>query len=199
MAIHSENGCQKQTLPPLILHPFAKAEDTQTLIESSRIHLALIQGPNEDEDTIRRLVACRYHEVRMLYYVGKDLFRWMDQCVDFVNREPELAAAQIRHQSFADFLVSSPPAPVNAKLRAWGVADSQVLFARAIGLRAVFADLPALERLSLEFLRHYHRYADGMFASYCQSVPFSRIEFPEFSFELYASGEYSRLLEENWS
>lgn len=199
MATQPDNACQTRTLPPLILYPFAKAEDTQKLIEGSRLHAAFLDGRQEDEAAAAKLAAVRYHEIRMLYFVGKDIFRWMEQCVDFVNRDPELAGRQMPPQSFADFLVACPPEAVKAKLRSWGVTDSQVLFARAIGLHAMFSGPPEVDGLAQEFLRHYHIYADGLFACYCQTQPFSPVSVPEFEFEIYASGEYSRLLEEKWN
>lgn len=194
----AENGRDTLTLPPLILHPFAKAEDTQKLVEGSRLYMALLESPREDQGAFRKLAECRYHEIRMLYFVGKDIFRWMEQCVEFVSGEAGLAGRPIRRQSFADFLVNFPPEAVQAKLKSWGVAASQVLLARAIGLRAVFAEPPEPDTFSLDFLRCYHRYADAMFTSYCESVAFSPMAFPEFDFQVYASGEYAKLLEDKW-
>ena len=84
----------------------------------------------------------RYCEIRMLYYVGKDVVRWIDQSTEFVTREPELRASGIEWQSFAHLVVEDPPLPVEEKLRAWGVADFRSIFSRAIGLNAIFADAP---------------------------------------------------------
>src|SRR5579875_3084317 len=73
-------------LPPLILHPFSTPDDASVLMQSSRASLAL-QGflPVEEgsaEDLDRRLLRGRYAELRMLYYIGKDLTRWMEQCAE---------------------------------------------------------------------------------------------------------------------
>ena len=59
----------------------------------------------------------------MLYYVGKDVVRWIDQVTEFVTREPDLRASGLEWQSFAHLVVEDPPLPVQEKLRAWGVAD----------------------------------------------------------------------------
>src|SRR5260370_37598735 len=67
-------------LPPLILHPFADANGPNKLAESSRASLKLQgllpQGEASREDLDRSLLDGRYSEMRMLYYVGKDLMRW---------------------------------------------------------------------------------------------------------------------------
>ncbi|MCL4403069.1 MAG: hypothetical protein M1436_10490 [Acidobacteria bacterium] len=188
-------------LPPLILHPFATLEDTEKLIESSRLHLALAaEERDENEEMQRRLLVCRYHEIRMLYFVGKDIFRWIEQCLDFVARDGKATTAGlVRPQHFAECLASRTPASVHRKLANWGVTDYRVLFSRSIGLRAVFAEVPEFGHLSTDFLQHYHRYADAMFTSYCQSVTFNPASPPVFDFELYASGEYARLLAEQWT
>jgi len=192
---------QTWTLPPLILHPFATREDTERLLEGSRLNLTLAGLLPDDDleaDAASKLLVCRYHEIRMLYFVGKDIFRWMEQCQDFVRRTPDLAGLETQEQSFADFLVRHPPEEVRSKLQGWGVTDAAVLFARAIGLRALFAEPPAPESLSMEFLRSYHRYADAIFETYRSLVKCALLTAPLFSFQVYASGEYSRMLEENW-
>ena len=79
-------GAECLRLPPLILHPFSSPEDTAILVESSRASLTL-QGflPQDDvslEELDSRLLLGRYAELRMLYYIGKDLTRWIEQCVD---------------------------------------------------------------------------------------------------------------------
>ena len=71
------------TLPPLILHPFADAGGPNKLVESSRASLKLQgllpTGESSREDLDRALLDGRYSELRMLYYVGKDLVRWIEQ------------------------------------------------------------------------------------------------------------------------
>ncbi len=42
----------------------------------------------------------------MLFYVGKDLMRWIEQCLEHIARQPELRDSGIRYQSFAAMLVN---------------------------------------------------------------------------------------------
>lgn len=190
-------------LPPLILHPFNERTPPSALLENSKAALmlsGLIPNDGSEADELkRRLLAGRYGELRMLFFLGKDVFRWVDQCLEWAGNEPELAAARdLRHQSFAGLLTASPPDPVKEKLVAWGVADYASIFARAIGINAAFTEPPALSLLTEEFLRTYHRYADYLFRCYMDSEPHRSIGPVNFRFALYASGEYSRLLESQW-
>src|SRR5215471_20877033 len=95
-------------LPPLILHPFADAAGPGKLVESSRASLKLQgllpAGESTQEDLDRVLLDGRYSELRMLYYVGKDLARWIDQCLELASRNPEGFPAALCYQSFADLL-----------------------------------------------------------------------------------------------
>lgn len=70
----------------------------------------------------------------MLYYLGKDVLRWMVQCQDLVERTPELVGSDLQVQSFAELLTGNPPDNVREKLLSWGVADYASVFASAIGL-----------------------------------------------------------------
>ncbi len=159
----------------------------------------LIPDDGSDRDELRRrLLAGRHAEIRMLFFLGKDVFRWLDQCQECAGRIPELSGAELRGQSFAGLLTANPPPGVKEKLIRWGVADYSSVFSRAIGLNAVFAEPPAIEGLSEEFLRNYHRYADLMFRCYMESQPHAIAGPANFRFELYASGEYSRMLESEW-
>jgi hypothetical protein len=110
-----------------------------------------------------------------------------------------LSAADLRAQSFAGLLTSNPPEQVKEKLIHWGVADYVSIFARAIGINAAFVDPPPGDLLSDEFLRNYHRYADCLYRCYMESQSHRVIQPANFHFELYASGEYSRLLETQWN
>src|SRR6202048_1999203 len=87
-------------LPPLILHPFNERVPPSTLLENSKAALmlsGLIPSDGSDqEDLKRRLLAGRYSEVRMLFFLGKDVLRWIDQCMDWSGRVPEVASAEIR-------------------------------------------------------------------------------------------------------
>jgi hypothetical protein len=189
-------------LPPLILHPFNEHVPPATLLENSKAALMLtglipVDGTDEEE-LHRKVMTGRYAEVRMLFFLGKDVLRWLDQCVDSTNRDPDLLASGVTCQSFAHLLTSGPPDAVKEKLTKWGVADYSSIFARAIGLNALFTQPPARTALSDEFLRNYHRYADSLFRCYLDSGPHRLITSSQFPFELYASGEYSRLLESEW-
>jgi hypothetical protein len=192
-----------RTLPPLILHPFADAGGPGKLVESSRANLMLQgllpSGERTNAELDRALLDGRYCEIRMLFYVGKDLVRWIDQCLEHLGRHPDLAGVKINHQSFAAYLVNNTPAAVQAKLRKWGVADFKSIFTRALGLNAMLADIPGPEMFAEEFIRNYYRYADQMFACRQTQVPFTDIADFGFEFEIYASGEYSRMLEREWA
>ncbi len=189
-------------LPPLILHPFAETAGTDQLVESSRASL-MLQGMIPSGELTRieldeRLLSGRYAEIRMLFYVGRDLLRWIDQCMDVVDRDAELKRTGMCYQAFAALLVDDPPRRVREKLKKWGVADYRSIFARALGLNAVFADMPPRELMADEFVRHYYRYADQLHLSRQLLWNFSEIKPQQFEFELYASGEYSRMLEREW-
>ncbi len=190
------------TLPPLILHPFSDANGPGQLVESSRANL-ILQGllPGGDltgEELERKVVAGRYCEFRMLFYVGKDLVRWIEQCLDFVSHHAELAEEGIRFQSFAYLLVYNPPKAVKDKLRKWGVADYQGIFSRAIGISSVFVEPPEQTQLTSDFLRNYYRYADHLFAARLNLNRYTELNPRRFDFSLYASGEYAQMLEREW-
>ena len=189
-------------LPPLILHPFNERVPPSALLENSRASLilsGLIPNDGTDPDELRRrLLAGRYAEVRMLYFLGKDVLRWMEQALEWALRVPELQATEIRSQSFAALLTWSPPESVKEKLVRWGVADYVSIFSRAVGLNSLFLEPPAFDLLSDEFLRNYHRYADALFRCFMDSETHCTLAAKNFRFELYASGEYSKMLETEW-
>jgi len=189
-------------LPPLILHPFNERVPASALLENSRASLilsGLIPSDGSDpEELRRRLLAGRYAEVRMLYFLGKDVLRWMEQAVEWALRAPEMHGMEIRSQSFAALLTSRPPEQVKEKLVRWGVADYVSIFSRAIGLNSLFLEPPAFDMLSDEFLRNYHRYADALFRCFMDSETHTTLPAKNFRFELYASGEYSKMLETEW-
>jgi len=189
-------------LPPLILHPFNENVPPAALLENSRAALVLsglISNDGHDPEILtQRLLSGRYAEVRMLFFLGKDLMRWIEQCVECVARIAELESAQIRAQSFASLLTTGAPDEVKEKLARWGVADYASIFSRALGLNTLFIQPPDIDLLSAEFLRNYHRYADSLFRCYMELEPHCAIGAANFPFALYASGEYSRLLESEW-
>ncbi len=190
-------------LPPLILHPFADAGGPEKLVESSRASLVLQgllpAGDRNTQDVERTLLEGRYCEIRMLFYVGKDLLRWVDQCLELVERTPEFSGTGIKYQSFAAFLVGHTPEAVQAKLKKWGVADYRAIFSRALGLSAVFGEVPQRETLTDEFIRHYYRYADQLYQIRQGEAVFTDISELGFELEIFASGEYSRMLEREWA
>jgi len=189
-------------LPPLILHPFNENVPPAALLENSRAALVLsglISNDGQDPEILtQRLLSGRYAETRMLFFLGKDLMRWIEQCAECVARVPALEGSQIRAQSFASLLISGAPADVKEKLTRWGVADYASIFSRALGLNTLFIQPPDIDLLSSEFLRNYHRYADSLFRCYMESEPHCTIRPENFPFALYASGEYSRMLESEW-
>ncbi len=189
-------------LPPLILHPFANASGPAKLVDASRASL-ILNGilPADDDGPQRleeRLLAGRYCEISMLFYLGKDLLRWVNQSVDHIERSTGPQDTDLRAESFAALLVDDPPAEVRAKLRTWGVHEYSTIFARALGLHAVFEALPPVELLSSDFLQYYHQFADHFYTCGQQLFRHRRITSSEFVFEIYASGEYSRMLEQQW-
>lgn len=189
-------------LPPLILYPFNEHLPPASLLESSKAALmlsGLIPTDGTEREVLeRRLLAGRYAEIRMLFFLGKDVLRWIEQCQEFVERTPQLQGFEIRSQSFAALLTGSPPPPVLSKLMAWGVADYAALFSRGIGLKSAFVVPPPLDLLTAEFVTGYHRLADALYRCYMESQPHRIIEHQNFQFDLYASGEYTRLLETQW-
>jgi hypothetical protein len=191
-----------RSLPPLILHPFADAGGPGKLVESSRANLKLQgllpQGEASREELDKALLDGRYSELRMLYYVGKDLARWIEQCLEFAERHQDTLPRGICFQSFASMLIQEPPSGVQSKLRKWGVADYKSIFSRALGLHTMFAVAPPREILSDEFVRSYFRFADQVFMSKQSECDFTPVSSRDFHFELFSSGEYSRMLERSW-
>jgi hypothetical protein len=196
-------GIQKWELPPLILHPFSDQTGPGKLVQSSRASLMLngLLPPDQstEDELTRRLLEGRLCEIRMLFFVGKDLSRWIAQCLDYIGAIPELRGAGIREQSFAELLVQNPPEPVRAKLRGWGVFDYKSIFSRALALNTVFSGPPDDTTVTADFVRNYFRYADHLFACRQQMQSFTELPVENFHFEIYASGEYSRILEKSWS
>jgi hypothetical protein len=134
----------------------------------------------------------------MLFFLGRDVFRWIDQCFEIVSRTPALQDSDYKPQSFAG-LVAAPPPSVREKLIQWGVADYGNVFRRAIGLHAIFAEPPEFACLAEEFLKEYYRYADLFYQGFMQAEPCRPASEKDFRFDLYASGEYAKLLESEWS
>jgi hypothetical protein len=189
-------------LPPLILHPFADSSGSSKLVAASRASLILngiLPGENDGAHRLEeRLLVGRYCELSMLFYLGKDLSRWLAQCFDQMERSAERHDPDLRPESFAALLIEDTPLEVRRKLRSWGVHEYSTIFARALGLHTVFDSLPLREVLSLDFVQYYHQFADQLFACRQQLFPFKRLSAQDFDFQIYASGEYSRMLEREW-
>ncbi len=190
-------------LPPLILHPFSSAEENALLVESSKASLAL-QGlaaaaPGSAEDLDRKLLRGRYAELRMLFYIGKDVVRWTEQCAETAKLSPQFVNRRVRPETFAVFLVKYIPDAVRIKLEGWGVLDYNALLRRSIGLHTAFAELPPSEFFAPDFVRRYHRHLDLWYEQRLRDAMFEQPEPGEFTFELYASGEYSSMLEKSWT
>jgi len=175
----------------------------EDLLEGSRANLALEKLSTDRDDLEehrhelqRRVMAGRYQEIRMLLFLGKDISRWLHQCVDFARRS--VGAHTLTEQSFAALLVDDPPMNVTGKLEKWGVTDRRAVFSRAIGIYSIFDDPPPISSLSPTFINHYHRYADHAYVCYQHLRRFHSIKPGSFSFELYASEEYSRMLADAW-
>lgn len=150
------------------------------------------------EDLDQQLLRGRHAELRMLYYIGKDVTRWMEQCSESASSSPVFAGRRIQPETFAVFLVQHVPNHVRNKLEGWGVLDFCALFRRSIGLHAIFQEFPPAESFSPEFLRRYHRHLDCWYENRLKDTIFDRPEASEFIFDLYASGEYTLMLEQSW-
>lgn len=193
---------QNWSLPPLILHPFSRGADPKRLEAAARASL-IRKGllPDEGvshEELERKLLSGRYCELSMLFHIGKDVKRWIEQCHEFVNSQPALHEAGVGAGSIAALLVDNPPPNITRKCENWGVHDPQRIFSRALGLQAIFSALPEFEVLSPDFIRNYHRYADQMFVCWQRLESCSPADPDTFRFELYTSNEYSKLLEAEW-
>ena len=191
-------------LPPLILHPFTDRRAPAKLMESSRASLVMRglvppSGEQSEQDLAAQLLEGRYCELRMLFYVGKDIIRWIDQCLEQTGRVPELAEAGYQMETFAELLVEHTPAVVSEKLQSWGVLDYRAVFARALAMQTLLTDMPEQVLLGPEFLRSYHAYADAIYDVRFRQGSYVRTNVSQFAFQLYASGEYTRMLEEQWS
>lgn len=190
------------TLPPLILHPFSDPDGPNKLVESSKASMMLQgllpQGSLSKEELDQTLVNGRFCEIRMLYYVGRDLVRWIEQCIEQIDHEPELQGKNYKFQTFAAYLVEDAPVAVQAKLKKWGVADYKSIFSRALGLNSVFVEAPMQEMLTPNFIKNYYRFADQMFAVQQHQASFNRLPTGQYEFDLFASGEYSRMLAKEW-
>jgi hypothetical protein len=189
-------------LPPLILHPFSDPTGPNKLVESSRASLQikglLPTGKFTHHDLEGTMLEGRFSELRMLYYVGKDINRWVEQCLDCVRRNYSGLGIEMRPQSFLTLLIQNTPAHVREKLHKWGVSDYRALFSRGLGLNVIFAEPPQRSAVTEEFVRNYYRYSDQLFSCYQLEKSHKPLDTALFHFDLYSSGEYSRMLERLW-
>lgn len=132
----------------------------------------------------------------MLCLIGKDLNRWLEQCVEVASRDQDLAG--LSECTFIAVLLFDPPQPVVQKMSSFGIKNFQIIFSRAIGLNAVFPHPPFANEVSELFLRGFHRYADALYDARLKSEDTAVTLEGKFTFEFYASGEYSSYLEKNW-
>ena len=190
------------TLPHLILHPFTESSSTIQVLESAKASLSLIKEASTTEGRQRELelhvLEGRYAELRMLFYVGKDVFRWIDQCIDTCGRSPKLRGLGISEASFSHLLIKQTPEDVAEKLKSWGVIEYARIFARSIGIYNQFCEPPPQDMLQPDYLRSYYRYADSAYACWRDAKKYPLLPLEQFPFTLYASGEYTKMLEEQW-
>ena len=177
----------------MILHPFGRGLEASASCDSIKLALYL-GGMGEAGLEKEPLLRGRYTEFRMLSLAGKDVMRWIAQCVDFAGRDAVLANSGIQPQSFADLLVNRTPPGVAARFEKWGVIDYRRVLARAIGVNAVFPNPPDFSVLSAGFLEEYYAYTDSLFACYLGLTAFTPLEPASFGFALYTSDEYLHTL-----
>ncbi len=205
-------------LPPLILHPFADANGPNKLAESSRASLKLQgllpQGEASREDLDRSLLDGRYSEMRMLYYVGKDLMRWIEQCLEFVAHNRAELPSGIAYQSFAALLIQGIGHRVSKLCRAADSGSARQYRSQAaeVGRGGLQVHLHARARITMPFRQRpgsgnslrrlcaellQIRRSDVL--RQARERDFTPLATKDCGFELYSSGEYSRLLERAWA
>jgi len=133
----------------------------------------------------------------MLWCIGRDLTRWIEQCLDYVGRCEELQDKEIRFQSFSTLLVETTPEAAVEKLKGWGVNDFRGIFARALGLNTIFAELPGLGTLTEDFLQDYYAITYQLYLTRHRAVKFLKLDPSDWQFEVYTSGEYIKIIEQH--
>jgi hypothetical protein len=170
-------------LPPLILHPCNhRTQDTRLPEYMTR------------DDISRQFFEGRYAELRMLCFVGKDINRWLEQCLD----DEELVAEGVTEAGLIGLLLFDPPTPIVKKMEEWRVGNFQVIFSRALGVNAAYPDPPAPEHVAEGFLRNMNHYADALFDCRLRQRNELELHNRDYHFEIYTSAEYTRLLESGW-
>jgi hypothetical protein len=189
------------SLPPLILHPFATPADAPMLLDATRANLmrhSLIPRTLDSDTIPDAVLRGRYCEMRWLYYIGRDIARWISQCLDFSVAHDELSGPRVNYQAFAAFLTENPPAPVKEKLLKWGVFDFRRVFARALGLNSVFSEFPSVGMITEEFVREYYSYSDTIFTCRQRLQSYLPLDPRKHHFEIYTSAEYMKILEQDF-
>jgi len=175
-----------QELPPLILHPF-----------DQRANHSAPSQTNDNKSPTQRLLQARYDEFHMLCLIGKDLSRWLEQCEEMAAGNRSMAG--LSEANFIALLLFAPPLPVLQKMRSWGVKNYQIIFSRAIGLNTVFPHPPPASEVSEVFLRDFPKYADALYDARLKGEEDVTLKLEgQFTFEIYASGEYAALLAKTW-
>jgi hypothetical protein len=188
----------KHTLPPLVLHPFALPGDSAALLDATKAVLRqhMPGSGGADETGISdRVLAGRYREMRWLFFIGRDVVRWIEQCLDYARRHEDLNRGDINFQAFATLITDNAPPAVRKKLQDWGVFDYRRIFSRALGLNAVFADFPPIGMVAELFIREYYRYLDSLFACRQKLEPHWQLDPEQVGFEVFTSDEYLKILE----
>jgi len=62
----------------------------------------------------------------------------------------------------------------------------------------VFHEFPTVEHFSVDFLKRYHRHLDYWYEQRLKEAEYDQPHAAEFTFDLYASGEYTSMLEKTW-
>src|ERR1700722_11246762 len=145
-------------LPPLIPPPCADAGGPDKLVESSRASLMLQgllpSGERSTDELDKSLLEGRYCEIRMLFYVGKDLIRWIEQSLEHVERMSAYRDSGIKFQSFASYLVNNTPPAVQADGRIGGGADFNSICMRGSGVNPCRAEVLERGVLADDFVRN---------------------------------------------
>ncbi len=68
-----------------------------------------------------------------------------------------------------------------------------------LDVTATLATTPDKNSLTNEFIRNYYRNADQLFLVLQGETTFADLSDLGFDFDIYASGEYSRMLEKEWA
>ncbi len=132
----------------------------------------------------------------MLCFLGKDLDRWVGQCLEMAPGGPDLQG--VKEASYISMLLFDPPESVTRKMHEWGIGRYQIVFSRALGLNLVYPFPPVAQALSESLLRNFHIYADTLFDLRLKMGAGEELHGQECQFEIYASNEYSKLLERSW-